>query len=263
MFGFLIFLGLITPLVFIHELGHYLVAKKVGVGVESFSIGFGPVLLKRKMWNTEWRISLIPLGGYVKLRGELEYDDNDPSSFWSTTPLQRVYIALGGPLMNFILPVFIFTALALASDPIDVTGINPEAVMKQSTSLKDATSASLKHTKNSIIMMTDGLSDLVTGIAPISSLGGPLFIFDLAEEMINSWFSFFEWMALLSLNLGIMNLLPVPVLDGGLIVVSGYEIATKRRISMKARKRVLTTGMYLVLALLVTSTYNDIIRMFF
>ena len=97
----LIFLGI---LIFIHELGHFLAARHVGVRVEAFSVGFPPKLWGKKIGDTEYRISWIPVGGYVKLFGQNVYDENpdDPTNYASKTLFQRLYILTAGPLMNLL-----------------------------------------------------------------------------------------------------------------------------------------------------------------
>ena len=87
----LTFLGIIVLVIFVHEMGHYLAARAMGVAVDSFSIGFGKVLLKKKLWGTEWRLSLLPFGGYIMPRGEQDYhnNNNDPQSFWAAAPWRR------------------------------------------------------------------------------------------------------------------------------------------------------------------------------
>ena len=79
----LTFLGIIALVIFVHEFGHYVAARLCGVAVDSFSIGFGKVLLKKKLFGTEWRLSLLPFGGYIKPRGEDDYHNRrkDPQSF--------------------------------------------------------------------------------------------------------------------------------------------------------------------------------------
>ena len=102
----LTFLGIIVLVIFVHEMGHYLAARAMGVAVDSFSIGFGKVLLKKKLWGTEWRLSLIPFGGYIMPRGEQDYNNekNDPKSFWAAAPWRRGVIAVMGPVFNLLLP---------------------------------------------------------------------------------------------------------------------------------------------------------------
>ena len=104
-------------LVFVHELGHFLAARACGVGVEVFSLGFGPKIVKTKRGMTEYCISAIPLGGYVKMTGEepgaaqaLD-EENRPLSFTHKTVRQRALIAAAGPAFNFFLAVVIFYLL--------------------------------------------------------------------------------------------------------------------------------------------------------
>ena len=110
------FFIVLTPLIFIHELGHYLAAIKSRVKVESFSIGFGPELLgytdKR---NTRWKFSLLPLGGYVKMKGELianeESKNEDNDTFLKATLKNRFFIIFSGPLANLLLGFFLITSV--------------------------------------------------------------------------------------------------------------------------------------------------------
>jgi regulator of sigma E protease len=129
---------LLGVLVFIHELGHYLVAKWCGVRVETFSIGFGKRLFGFRRGDTDYRVSLIPLGGYVKMAGEnpMESRTGDPGEFASHPRWQRFLIALAGPAMNIILALGLYTAIytfhhqysAYDKAPVDIfffTGDSP------------------------------------------------------------------------------------------------------------------------------------------
>ena len=120
--SWLVSLLVLSALIFFHELGHYLMARFFGVYIEVFSIGFGKKLASFRMFNTEWRVAMIPLGGYVKMKGQ---DDTDPSlsssdadSYNSKTPLQRILILLAGPAANFILAFFLYIFIALGSPGI-------------------------------------------------------------------------------------------------------------------------------------------------
>ena len=115
--SWLVSLLVLSALIFFHELGHYLAAKLMGVYVEVFSIGFGKKLFSFKKYNTEWSISAIPLGGYVKMKGQ---DDADPTkksydkdSYNTKTPLQKMFILFAGPLANFVLAFFLYFTIAL------------------------------------------------------------------------------------------------------------------------------------------------------
>lgn len=108
LFYFVIALGI---LIFVHEFGHFLAARLFGVRVETFSIGFGPKLFKFKCCGTEFAVSLIPLGGYVKMAGEdPDKPVKSPDEFYAKPPWQRIVIALAGPLMNLLLAVIFFAA---------------------------------------------------------------------------------------------------------------------------------------------------------
>ncbi len=116
-----IILGLIglSLVVIVHEFGHFLIARTVGVDVEAFSVGWGPALLTHKGKKTEWRLGVLPIGGYCKLKGEdgfraaieqkLDFIPADKGSFYAAHPLKRIAIALAGPLFNMIFAVLVFT----------------------------------------------------------------------------------------------------------------------------------------------------------
>ena len=106
----LLFLGIITFVVFVHELGHYLMAKSLGIPVNVFSVGFGPKLFGFHALGTHWKFCIIPLGGYVKLQGDEDYENEaeDPNSFWGCHPWKRIAIAVAGPAVNLLLPLLLF-----------------------------------------------------------------------------------------------------------------------------------------------------------
>jgi len=118
---FILFLG---PLIFIHELGHFLFARFFGVRVEVFSIGFGPKLIRKKIGDTEYALSLIPLGGYVKMFGDDPFKKDEISkeeqgySFNHKSKLARFWIVFGGPLANFIMAFVLFFVLNLFGQKI-------------------------------------------------------------------------------------------------------------------------------------------------
>ena len=120
--GIVVSLLVLSGLIFFHELGHYLAARLMGVYVEVFSIGFGKRLFTFRRWDTEWSISAIPLGGYVRMKGQ---DDADPTkksfdedSYNSKTPVQKIFILLAGPAFNFIIAFFLYLFIALGSPPV-------------------------------------------------------------------------------------------------------------------------------------------------
>jgi len=108
---------ILSFLVFFHEFGHFLMARLVGVKVEVFSIGFGKKLFCKKFINTNWCISAVPLGGYVQMKGQDDSDpslkSDDPDSYTSKSPWQRILILLGGPGFNFLLAFLIYFFIAI------------------------------------------------------------------------------------------------------------------------------------------------------
>jgi regulator of sigma E protease len=113
----LYFLLLVGPLVLIHEFGHFAVAKLCGIKVVRFSFGFGPRLIGFRAGDTDYRLSLLPLGGYVKMAGDNPAEEiapeDRPHAFLSAAPWKRALIAFAGPAMNLVLPVIVFFCLAV------------------------------------------------------------------------------------------------------------------------------------------------------
>jgi len=115
-FAFIIFLFILSFLIFIHEFGHFILAKKLGVRVEEFGIGYPPAIWKKKIGETFYSINLVPVGGFVKLYGEEDRRlIKEKSSFISKRPLERAVIISGGVAMNFLVAVLIFYFLLATS----------------------------------------------------------------------------------------------------------------------------------------------------
>ena len=106
----LLFLLILSVLVFIHELGHFVMAKKNGVDVEEFGLGIPPRVISKKIGKTTYSLNWLPIGGFVKIRGEdyINYDPKDKSNFINKTPFQKSTILLAGVFMNFVLAIVIF-----------------------------------------------------------------------------------------------------------------------------------------------------------
>jgi len=115
MLNFLTFVGILSILIIAHEFGHFIVAKKSGVKVERFSIGFGPVLFKRKGRETEFLLCLLPLGGYVKLAGDsrAEFSGRD-YEFLAKSAKAKIAIVLAGPLFNYFFAFLLFWSIAMS-----------------------------------------------------------------------------------------------------------------------------------------------------
>lgn len=368
--NFIIVLGI---LIFVHELGHFLVAKWMGVKVEKFSLGFGPKLLGWQIGETEYLISAFPLGGYVKMFGEggfseiemieQEYDqgatDLKPVEEYKLTPAeearsfahktipQRMAIVFAGPLFNMLFAWLLLITLYLVGVPILkatvgevfpdkpaaaagirkgdlITAVDGQKVSQwedfSSHMLEVKGSATLSILRNGqvqTITITPQLSnaknmfgetikkpiigvspayDIVTerfgpieafrlgnakmveitkltllslvklfeGVVPLNSLGGPMMIADMANKAAQTGgATFFMLLSVVSINLGILNLLPVPVLDGGHLMFYTIEAIIRRPVPKKVREYAQQAGMLLLVGMMVLAFYNDIIRYFF
>lgn len=338
-------------LIFVHELGHFLAAKKMGVRVEVFSLGFGPKLIGLMKGDTEYRISLIPLGGYVKLYGE--HPETVPQivdpdkAFAFKRPWQKAFIVIAGPLGNFIFAFLAFWFLfalfgktytppkvgeVLPNSPAEKVGIQKgdvileingkkvksfedillemrkedrpqvfEVIVKRgeevlsfkvtpdymegSTIFGKKTKVPFFGIKSSPEVVHEKINPLsafliagkkvydftaltliavyklITGELPFSTLGGPITIGKFAGESARlGLLAFISFMALLSINLGVFNLLPLPMLDGGHLVLFGVEAIVGRPISLKTQEMIFKIGLILIIALSIAVFYNDILR---
>lgn len=120
----IVFLSILGVLIIVHEFGHFIIAKKIGVRVEKFSLGFGPRLLKRKKGETEYSVSLIPLGGFVKLAGDTleEYKGND-YEYLSKPAGKRFWVIFFGAFLNYVLGFLCFWMVFFAGYPTLTTKI--------------------------------------------------------------------------------------------------------------------------------------------
>ena len=347
--SWLVSLLVLSGLIFFHELGHYLAAKLMGVYVEVFSIGFGKKLFSFRAYNTQWSISAIPLGGYVKMKGQ---DDSDPTnisldadSYNTKTPIQRIFILLAGPLANFILAFLLYFGIALGGptvlspvvgnvqkdSPAYVAGLKTNdtimaingvkistwkemakiiANSKGSLNLKiqrdgfiefktltptfrEATnmynekiqrkmigigSAGVTHkleltpiqtlsyaTEQTVYASTiifAGIKKLLLGDVPAKELGGVISIVKITSDATSAgWMSVLFFAALISVNLGVLNLLPIPALDGGHIMFNLYELISKKAPSQDVLVKLTIAGWVVLFSLMGLGLFNDINRL--
>lgn len=158
---FIVFLG---PLVFFHELGHFFFARLFGVKVEVFSIGFGPKLLKWKRGATQYAVSLIPLGGYVKMFGDDPMsadeltEDEKKVAFTHKSKWARFWIVFGGPLANFILAFFIYLSLVTFGENVPQARFGPLSSQSAFYELGFRSGDALKKINDTKIMSFDDLN---------------------------------------------------------------------------------------------------------
>ena len=266
----LLFLGIITFVVFVHELGHYLMAKSLGIPVNVFSVGFGPKLFGFHALGTHWKFCIIPLGGYVKLQGDEDYENEaeDPCSFWGCHPWKRIAIAVAGPAVNLLLPLLLFFGYYWGQT-VEVQHHYPQGVMTKvhKVDAKTAAKASYMMTENMYSALGRAVGHIQKQGVKKEDLGGPVAIYQETQkaakrsEKTEDWGFLIQWIAFFSINLGIMNLLPVPLLDGGHITLSSYEVVTRKKISLTARTRLHFAGLMFVAALMAFAVYSDVVRL--
>src|SRR6266851_5253272 len=310
-FYVVVFLVVLTVLVFVHELGHYLIARRNGVKVEVFSIGFGPELFG--WWDragTRWKFSTIPLGGYVKMFG-----DSDASSGLPIARLGELTAAEVGQVMpgsaaeaGGIHPGDAIVSIDGRSverfeDVQQVVRLNPSVPMTMVVR-RDGTLVNLQVTPSrveesdrlgrrqigqlgirgggtkyiqrdpasavvSAVAETWNLSattlqamwQMVIGTRTTDELGGPLRIAQLSGEIAQGGIVPLLWfMAVLSVNLGLINLFPVPVLDGGHLLFYAAEAIRGKPLGQRAQEYGFRVGLALVLTLMVFATWNDLVH---
>lgn len=354
-------------LVIIHELGHFIAAKLLGVKVESFSVGMGPILFHKKIKGTDYRLSLIPLGGYCGMKGEKDFQyaiennlkqiNAEPDSFYGVHPLKRALIAFTGPLFNFLFVILALTIINIIGyqyytysnkiivlDSIEINGelitapakeaglktgdiiikinnkeisdfndiyneiaINPKkdlsfvvlrdgneldfliksvidkstgvgkiGIQAESTPIKKSTPKynifqafwqGIKGAFDNVIVTIKSIGVLFKGVEIKNAVSGPARITDLLGSTIEYGFSesfkigiisILELMSLISVSLFIMNLLPIPILDGGLILIAVIEAISRRKISPKIQYYIQFIGIAFIIFILIIGLSGDI-----
>ena len=349
-------------LIFVHELGHFAAAKSVGIDVPRFSIGLGPKMVGFRRGETEYVLSWIPLGGYVKMAGMADEEVTStlegggdpekaarsearpgPGDFDGKPLWARVFAISAGVIMNWLFAVVAFAAVAMgrgvlepriaevapgspaaeaglraedlirrvdgaavhdpgqvtmrierrAGESIDIVVerggeqltfvATPEAVEQYSDLTGDSrtvgrvgiTVGAESGRAGPVAALGRGwsnttywggavlqfLGDLVTGRSSAREVGGPILIGEISGRAARAGFwELLSFMAIISVNLAIFNLLPIPVLDGGHLLFLGIEAIRGRALSVEARMRFTTVGMVFVLALMVWAVGNDVLR---
>ncbi|HUK57281.1 MAG TPA: RIP metalloprotease RseP [Nitrospiria bacterium] len=357
------FLVVLSVLIFFHELGHFLAARRLGVKVLKFSLGFGPKLIGRTVGETEYLISALPLGGYVKLFGEEPekgeeapaLSPEDRARSFSLAPVwKRILIVAAGPVFNMFLAYLIFTgSLSIgipmyvpnfdslmpvvetviekspaqaagfkagdrivsigdrkistwaqmtdiiygsAGKPLTITverdhqsliltvtpasktveteegqktvgqigiGKNPRGAQIQAANPLDAVLKGFQATWQWTYLTVEGLVRLVQGRLSMDNIGGPILIGQMSGQAASQGIGGLLFLiAILSITLGVMNILPIPVLDGGHLLFFVIEAVLGRPLSIRKREIAQQIGLALLLLLMALAFYNDIIRLF-
>ncbi len=342
--GIVLAIIIFSFIVFFHELGHFLLAKKNGIDVNEFAIGMGPVLYSREYKGTKYAVRLFPIGGFCAM-GEDEEATDSPDNFNNKSVWARISVIVAGPVFNFIL-AFIFAVILTAMIGYDRPVISDvekgypaaEAGMQagdtivriggrriylfreisvynqfhqgedveityrregdeKTVTLSPAEDPKLGYYKLGITssgyekadILTsfqygvfqvrywinttlESLKMLVTGQVGLDQISGPVGIVDVVDDAYKETKSYgvfivltqlMEIAILLSANLGVMNLLPLPALDGGRLVFLFIEAVRRKRVPPEKEGYVHLVGIVCLMVLMVVVMYNDIRRIFF
>ncbi len=348
--------GVLSIVIFVHELGHFAVAKWCDVEVLTFSMGFGPTIWSRKYGETDYRLALLPLGGYVRMAGEEDWrtadEGSDPARGFAAKSIgKRAAIVAAGPGVNLIFAFVLFAMTyavygekvpteqarmgqIVAGLPAHSAGLSPGDVILEvdgeSVASWDEFAATVRDSQGTPLALSieslDGsrrevtlrpelseqkdmfgevvgefymigvhrdmdsqpvgffealslagtatyrwsalifetLARLIGGSVDAKELGGPIMIAREAGRLAATGLEpLLRFMAVISVNLGIINILPIPILDGGHLLFFGYELVRGKPISVRLREYALQAGALLLVALMVFVVYNDISRIFF
>ncbi len=342
--GIVLAIIIFSFIVFFHELGHFLLAKKNGIDVNEFAIGMGPVLYSREYKGTKYAVRLFPIGGFCAM-GEDEEATDSPDNFNNKSVWARISVIVAGPVFNFIL-AFIFAVILTAMIGYDRPVISDvekgypaaEAGMQagdtivriggrriylfreisvynqfhqgedveityrrdgdeKTVTLSPAEDPKLGYYKLGITssgyekadILTsfqygvfqvrywinttlESLKMLVTGQVGLDQISGPVGIVAVVDDAYKETKSYgvfivltqlMEIAILLSANLGVMNLLPLPALDGGRLVFLFIEAVRRKRVPPEKEGYVHLVGIVCLMVLMVVVMYNDIRRIFF
>lgn len=228
---------LLGILVFIHEGGHFIVAKLCKVKVNEFAIGFGKVLWKRKMGETEYALRLIPLGGFVRLEGE-ETPSEVEGSFSQAKIWKKILIVAAGGLVNIIFAILVFFLLV---------------IIYYKYSLKNA----MELVGQFAYSIVETLKVLFSGKTSIDDLMGPIGISTVIVQT-TAIADYIYLISAVSLSLGVTNLLPIPPLDGGKIVIYLIEAIRKKPLKEETEMAIQMTGFLFIIGLSIFVMMNDI-----
>ena len=226
-------------LIVLHEFAHYIVAKLSGVKVIEFSIGFGKKIFQKVYKDTVYTLRLVPLGGYVNLKG-LDEKSTDIDSYTSVSIWKRMAIILAGSIMNILFAVVVFFILVGC-----VYGFEN----------------ALPATGNFVFTAFDSLKMLFTGQVGVDQFMGPIGISNVVSET-KALADFIYLLAVVSLSLGITNLLPIPPLDGFKFLLLIIEGIRRKPFSESFEYGMQLIGFFLLVGLTVFVAYNDITRIF-
>ena len=237
-------------LIIIHEGGHFLVARLCKVKVNEFAIGFGKTIWQKQGKETKYSLRLIPLGGFCSMEGEDEESDAE-GSFSKASVWKRMAIVVAGAAVNILFGILVYFAL-VSTVGIQFADPAKDTILNRIYHGGRITGEFILSIFNSIKMLfTGGVStDQMVGIVGISE------VVVQTSGIIN----YLNLLAVISVSLGVTNLLPIPALDGGKILILLIEIIRRKPMKVETEAKIQLLGFSILMALFLFVTYNDITR---
>lgn len=237
-------------LVFIHEGGHFLVAKLCKVKVNEFAIGFGKILWQKQGKETKYSLRMIPLGGFCNMEGEEEESDA-PGSFSKASVWKRIAIVLAGATVNIVFGILVYFIL--------VSTVGIQFVDPTRDTIANRIYYGAQNTRKFIASIFDSIKMLFTGGLQTDQMVGIVGISEVVVKT-NGIINYLNLLAVISVSLGVTNLLPIPALDGGKILILIIEIIRRKPMKMETEAKIQMLGFSILIALSLFVTYNDILR---
>lgn len=237
-------------LILIHEGGHFCVAKLCKVKVREFSIGFGKVIWQKQGKETKYSIRIMPLGGFCDMEGEAEESDAE-GSFSKASVWKRMAIVVAGATVNIVFGIIVYFIL------ISTVGLQFADPARDTVLNRIYYGA--KGTGEFILSIFDSIKMLFTGDLVTDQMVGIVGISDIVVKT-SGIANYIYLLAVISVSLGVTNLLPIPALDGGKLLILLIEVFRRKPMKLETEAKIQLIGFSILLALSLFVTYNDIMR---
>ena len=237
-------------LIFIHEGGHFLVARLCKVKVNEFAIGFGKVIWQKQGKETKYSLRLIPLGGFCNMEGENEESD-ELGSFSKANVWKRMAIVVAGATVNILFGILVYFIL--------VSTVGIQFLDPTKDTILNRIYYGAKGTGRFITTIFDSIKMLFTGGLRTEQMVGIVGISEVVVQT-NGIINYLHLLALISVSLGVTNLLPIPALDGGKILILLIELIRRKPMKLETEAKIQLIGFSILMALTIFVTYNDILR---
>ena len=225
-------------------------AKLCKVKVNEFAIGFGKIIWQKQGKETKYSIRLIPLGGFCSMEGETEESDEN-GSFSKASVWRRMAIVVAGAAVNIIFGILVYFIL------ISTVGI--QFVDPTKDTFFNRIYYGAKGTGEFVATIFDSIKTLITGGIQADQMVGIVGISEVVVQT-NGIINYLHLLAVISVSLGVTNLLPIPALDGGKILILLIEVIRRKPMKLETEAKIQLIGFSILMALTIFVTYNDILR---